>query len=242
MAQAFNVVNPANNTSVANIDTVGDLAVSTLNIAQAPTFVPTPAQGSVLLVSTDGLSVTMVDSSGRQFQVSGGAGGTTMNALTVNPGPIVNTGNYAAQPTASANTVLSANTNGTQTFDLFRIQGTGGMSWGSGTAARDVNLYRGGVGLLQTDNSMVFNVAGNGIKIAEGSNAKMGTSTLSGGTVTVSTTAVTANSRIFLTAQTSGAAPGALRVSAITAGTSFVITSTSGTDTSSVAWLIVDHT
>jgi hypothetical protein len=78
--------------------------------------------------------------------------------------------------------------------------------------------------------------------VREGSNAKMGTATLVAGTVTVSTTAVTANSRIFLTAQTSGAAAGALRVSARTAGTSFTITSTSGTDTSSVAWMLVEPT
>jgi hypothetical protein len=83
-------------------------------------------------------------------------------------------------------------------------------------------------------------VAGQGLQIKEGSNAKMGTSTLVAGTVTVATTAVTATSRIFLTAQTSGAAPGALRVSARTAATSFTITSTSGTDTSSVAWMLVE--
>lgn len=73
-----------------------------------------------------------------------------------------------------------------------------------------------------------------------GAAAKLGVATLSGGTVVVSTTAVTASSRVFLTAQTSGAGAGALRVSARTAGTSFTITSTSGTDTSVVAWMIVE--
>lgn len=83
-------------------------------------------------------------------------------------------------------------------------------------------------------------LAGNGLRVAEGSNAKQGTATLAAGTVTVANTSVTANSRIFLTAQTSGAAPGALRVSTLTAGTSFVITSTSGTDTSVVAYEIFE--
>lgn len=69
-----------------------------------------------------------------------------------------------------------------------------------------------------------------------GSAPVAGLATLVAGTVTVNTTAVTANSRIQLTAQNSGAAPGTPRVSARVPGTSFTITSTSGTDTSSVAW------
>lgn len=86
----------------------------------------------------------------------------------------------------------------------------------------------------------IAGTAGGGLNIKEGANARMGTATLVAGTVLVATTEVTANSRIFLTAQTSGAAPGALRVSARVAATSFTITSTSGTDTSSVAWMIVE--
>jgi hypothetical protein len=70
--------------------------------------------------------------------------------------------------------------------------------------------------------------------------ALSGTATLIGGTIVVNTAAVTAASNIQLTAQTSGAAPGALRVSARVAGTSFTITSTSGTDTSLVGWMIAD--
>jgi len=81
-----------------------------------------------------------------------------------------------------------------------------------------------------------------GLRVKEGTNRQMGTATLAAGTVTVSTTAVTANSRIQLTAQNTGGTPGALRVSARTAGTSFTITSTSNTDTSLVAWLLIEPT
>jgi hypothetical protein len=84
------------------------------------------------------------------------------------------------------------------------------------------------------------NVAGYGLMTVEGTNAKMGTATLVAGAATVSTTAVTATSRIFLTNQSLGGTAGFLRVSARTAGTSFTITSSSATDTSTVAWLIVD--
>jgi hypothetical protein len=70
----------------------------------------------------------------------------------------------------------------------------------------------------------------------------MGVVTLVGGTATVANTSVTANSRIFLTSQTDGGTPGFLRVSARSAGTSFTITSGSGTDTSTVAWVIFEPT
>lgn len=84
--------------------------------------------------------------------------------------------------------------------------------------------------------------AGNGLKIKEGSNAKMGVATLVLGTLVVSTTAVTANSRIFLTAQVLGTitVPAALAVSARTAATSFTILSSNLLDTSDVAWMIVE--
>lgn len=87
---------------------------------------------------------------------------------------------------------------------------------------------------------IIANTVGKGLKVKEGTNAKMGLATLAAGTVTVSTTAVTANSRIFLTPQAGGGTPGWVRVSARSAGTSFTITSSSGTDTSTVAWIIIE--
>ena len=79
-----------------------------------------------------------------------------------------------------------------------------------------------------------------GMKVAEGTNARMGTATLVAGTKVVTTSAVTANSRIFLTIQSLGtvAVPKAIGVTARTAGTSFTITSADGTDTSVIAWEI----
>ena len=104
----------------------------------------------------------------------------------------------------------------------------------------DTNVRRVATDVLGTDDDFSIQTAGKGLKIKEGTNAKMGLSTLVGGTVVVSTTAVTASSRIFLTCQTPGGTPGFLRVSARTAGTSFTILSSSGTDTSDVAWLIME--
>lgn len=99
-----------------------------------------------------------------------------------------------------------------------------------------------GSGIQAMTGDIQINTAGKGLKIKEGSNAKMGTATLVAGTATVSTTAVTANSRIQLTIQSLGtvSAPKAIGVTARTAGTSFTITSADATDTSVIAWLLVE--
>ncbi|MEU8948786.1 hypothetical protein [Streptomyces sp. NPDC048489] len=98
-------------------------------------------------------------------------------------------------------------------------------------------------GDLQTLNGSVgTSTAGFGLKVKEGSNAKMGTAVLVGGIVTVSTTAVASNSRILLTIQVPGGTVGSVYVNTRTAGTSFVIKSTSASDTSTVAWVILDPT
>ncbi len=77
-------------------------------------------------------------------------------------------------------------------------------------------------------------------KTAGFSSTRSGTATLVGGTVVVSDTATTASSNIQLTCQTPGGTPGFLRVSARTAGTSFTILSSSGTDTSTVGYVVFE--
>jgi hypothetical protein len=96
------------------------------------------------------------------------------------------------------------------------------------------------VAQLKPGGSLSLDTAGAGLQLREGSNAKMGTVALVAGSAVVANTSVTATSRIFLTSQADGGAPGWLRVSARTAGTSFTITSSSATDTSTVAYMIVD--
>ena len=85
-------------------------------------------------------------------------------------------------------------------------------------------------------------VAGAGLLIKEGSNATSGVATLVGGTVVISTTKVTANSRIYLGVQSLGTVSVAtpIAVTARTGGTSFTITSSNVTDTSVVSWLIIE--
>lgn len=144
---------------------------------------------------------------------------------------------------AAASSVSYASLVTADTFDRFRILADGDMEWGSGSGARDVTLYRSAADILATDDDFAIKTVGKGLQVAEGANAKMGVSAaMVAGTVTISTTAVTANSRIYLTPQTLGtvARPAAVGVTARTAGTSFVITSSDATDTSTVAWMIVE--
>lgn len=66
-----------------------------------------------------------------------------------------------------------------------------------------------------------------------------GTTTLVAGTKTISNTKVAAGDKILVTPYTLGGTPGTLSVGTIVAATSFIVQSSSNTDTSVVAWVIV---
>jgi len=99
-------------------------------------------------------------------------------------------------------------------------------------------------GLLGLANTWTAaNTFSQSIVVPEGSNAWMGTAVLNGVTpVTVSTSAVSAKSRVFLTTQAPGGTPGAAYVGTVTPGVSFTVLSTSSSDSSTVAWHIINHT
>lgn len=149
------------------------------------------------------------------------------------------TGGLTSARTATTDTAFAFGL-AADTFDRARILAGGTIELGSGTAARDTKLSRLSAARFGSDSDIAITVAGKGLMVKEGSNAKSGVVTLSGGTATVANTSVTATSRIQLTSQSDGGTPGWLRVSARTAGTSFTITSSSASDTSTVAWFIVE--
>ncbi len=95
--------------------------------------------------------------------------------------------------------------------------------------------------LTVTAGDLIANTAGKGLKVKEGSNARMGTLTLTGATpVVVATTAVSATSRIFMTVQDpNGGTPAFCYVTSRIAATSFTVQGVA-LDTSIVAWLIVE--
>lgn len=94
--------------------------------------------------------------------------------------------------------------------------------------------------LLQAGQAQVSQI-GKTLGVHEGLNAKMGVATLVNGTVTVNTSAVAANSRIFFAVQTKSATVlGTPYKGAVVAGVSFQILSNGSADNSTVAWWILD--
>lgn len=129
-------------------------------------------------------------------------------------------------------TAGSVSTTGTCATGALTVTGTSTLNGATGVTGD----------LTATSGDLRLATAGKGIRIKEGgAAARMGVATLVAGTATIATTAVGVDSRVFLMGQVDGGGTeGFYRVSTRTPATSFVITSSQGTDTSDVAWLIID--
>jgi hypothetical protein len=95
---------------------------------------------------------------------------------------------------------------------------------------------------VQSSGNIDISGAGSGLRVAEGSgsNSKQGVFTLTGGaTQAVPCTAVTASSRIFMTAQVTGGTPGLIGVASRIPATSFTVFCVA-TDTSTYAYEIFE--
>jgi hypothetical protein len=153
------------------------------------------------------------------------------------------TGRVQYAPSLSTGTAMSVNVAGTDAFDRFRLLGSGSQQFGTGAGARDTTWGRQGTAQIGTsDSDVIVGLAGKTVKVQSGSNAKSGTVVANGTTaVTVTTTAITANSVVVfgLKTQAGTAATEAPFMSAVTAGTSFQIKSSAG-DTSTYNYVIFD--
>lgn len=110
---------------------------------------------------------------------------------------------------------------------------------GSITAATFVSAANGD--LTSTNGNLNLVTTGKKINIAVGTNASTGKSAgMTAGTITIPTTAVTANSLIFLTNAAPSGGIGFLSVGTITPSANFVINSTNAGDTSQVNWWIIN--
>ncbi len=116
--------------------------------------------------------------------------------------------------------------------NIQRIYASGNITIGSGVTTD--NGFR-----LEVDTSLKV---GTKLNIGTPANPSIGTATLVGGTVTVNTTAVATGSKIFVSRNTSSGTVGHLSTpdASIVNGTSFVINSSSGTDTSTINWWIIN--
>lgn len=126
-------------------------------------------------------------------------------------------------------------------LQLWVGNGTHAMQWDQGTGLTRVLAALNVTGdATMATGGVVFSTAAKGLTFKTGSNGRVGTGTLTAGTVTIANTSVTSNSYIMLTPTTSGGTPGVLRVSAISNGVSFTVTSSNVADASAFNYLIFE--
>lgn len=127
-------------------------------------------------------------------------------------------------------TLTSAIISGTTTIPLGIITSVGKVGIGTTTPA-----YK-----LDITGDIAINSIGNTLRIKEGTNSVCGTTILVSGSATVFTTAVTSNSRIFLTPQNAGSNLGGMGIYSRAAGVNFIINSSNILGTNTVAWFIIE--
>lgn len=193
----------------------------------------------IQMADADGPVESVVGTS-NQVSVSTSLGIATVSlpsAITA-PGSLTTTTSLSSTTTVTAGTGITATTGNI-------VATAGSVNAGTSMTATlgDITAING---------NLILGTAGNKLFIATGANASVGTSTLVNGTVTVSTTAVTASSIIMLTRQSVGTTGandlGILSVGTINAGTSFDInawtvtdaTALQAEDQSVVGWLIIN--
>ncbi len=112
------------------------------------------------------------------------AGAALSGTFSGNPtlsGTVTHTGTIQTTR-AAATDIAHASQVSSDTFDRFRLLADGDMEWGSGSGARDTNLYRGAANQLNTDDSLVVggNVTVTGTVTSTGAGAFGVTTTTSG--------------------------------------------------------------
>jgi len=220
-----------------------------------------PTSGVLLNNTTASTSTVSQFSPAIQWTGSGWKTNSTAGSQVTDFRMYVKTSNGTTAPNAAL--TFSTRTNGGAWAEVGSIGSTGNMGITN-------NIFAGADGTIgwtgrsritaNSDTTLVFKtstgtdapitvgdatLSGN-LKVGSGANGsniariKQGRAVLVGGTVTISDTTTTANSNIQVTSQVDGGTPGWLRISARTAATSFTITSSSNTDTSTVAYLITE--
>jgi len=183
-----------------------------------------PKNTSNVAVNSAWILTSVINNSATWQNISGGAG--SFSSLTV-------VGATTLTGLTNINTTGAAVTN-------IGVGGTGAVNLGNATgnttiSAGNLNVANGNLALQTVGNKLQIATAANGVNASAGTSAAM-----VGGIVTIATTAVTSSSIILVSHDAPGGTLGTLYVSSITAGTSFVVTSTNVADTSTVNFLIIN--
>jgi hypothetical protein len=217
----------------------------------SPTAGNINVDGTANQITTTGSGSTITWSIPSTFIAPGSIASTTTvtagSGLTVTSGgATVTAGGAAITGTTNINTtgaaVTTLGTGGTGAVHIGNATGNTAVT-GSLTASTTLTATLGAI--TATNGNLVMSTAGNKLIIPATSSAtcSAGTFTLAGAATTVvSNSAVTANSLILLTTQALGtvSAASTLAVTAKSANTSFTVTPSQSTDTSTVAYLIIN--
>jgi len=189
-------------------------------------------------------SLLTVNSTTTATWVATGGGTVDLSTLTGDTGtatPVA--GNIKIAGTA--NQITTAASGSTVTLSLPAAITTPGSLTTTTTLTAGTSITATLGNITATNGNLVLSTAGNKLLIAATSSATCSAGTFAlGGTATtvVSNSAVTANSLIYLTTQALGTVTVAstLAVTARLPGVSFTVTSSQSTDTSTIAYLIIN--
>jgi hypothetical protein len=246
--------------AAARTITIGNITTATgivLNSGTGGVAINTTSTGDVVVASAD---TVLIDAAG-VLELNSSAGVISIGNDNVNQNINVGTagtrtiaiGSSAATETILGTTNINATGAGVTTIGT---GGTGAVNIGNATGNTAVTgsltattTLRATLGAITaTNGNVVLGTAGNKIistsvasTITAGANS-FGTVALVAGSAIVATTAALTGSIILLTIQALGtvATPMPIGVTARTNGVSFTITSTDGTDTSSIGWMIIN--
>lgn len=175
--------------------------------------------------------------------------GNSQDTVTINSGGTLSAGT-SSQSGNPRWQLLANNTQGLRLGSDFAIAWNSAVNLSSGSL--DTGFSRIAAGLLGVGTGATGSFAGSlkltGItqaagglfSISSGTNQRAGDATLVGGTVTVSNTTVTANTKIMLTRHTSGGTIGTATTYSVSAGTAFTITSDNILDTSVFTYVLIE--
>src|SRR6185437_1485786 len=219
--------------------------------------------GTVWIQVQPGVWIALGSGSGNVLSVIGTANQiasapTTGNVILSLPLAIIAPGSLTTTTTLTGGTGITATT-GNITASAGNVSASGSVTGGTGVTATtgNVTATAGAVNagtsmtatlgnITATNGNLVLNGAGNKLVIHASTAASdsVGTSAALDGAspsqLVVSTTAVSAASKIFLTINTPAGTPGFLSVGTIVPGVSFQIKSSANGDTSTVNYLIIN--
>lgn len=152
------------------------------------------------------------------------------DVLTIVPGGNTSVGNVPAvnKFDIQGNCAIGSNFAGTENAPTDGLIIEGNVSIGSPANTYKFDVYTGDIAVM---------TAGNTLRVAGGTDAMIGTVSMSGGTASVSNVNITNSHVPLVTRLSAGGTIGNFSV-AVTAGVGFIITSTSGTDSSLFAYFI----